>query len=229
MNSLIYNVYRNGNAGLSNLIMSVELGVVMSVLTDRILVLKGNKSPAGNVVQYGSRITNKYMSRVTDLLDLGVPFINVEEFRESAVVPHEIGHKSAWESVFCDPWNIATDTDDFRAFAKGRTDIITVGDELRHIPALSFSGGPDSNTLSRCSYFFYLGRAAQLQAIDALKRIKPKAPYADFAERLSKSLGKFNAVHIRRGDFKTTIGVTTLDRKPEEAIEALETHFNTSD
>ncbi len=229
MKSLIYNVYRNGNAGLSNIIMSLELGVVLSVLTDRVLVLKGNISPTANVVQYGSRITNKYTSRVTDLLDLGVPFINAEEFRERSVVPHEIGHRSAWESVFCDPSNIAADTDDFRAFAKGRTDIITVGDELQHIPALSFSGGPESNTLSRYCYFFYLGRVAQLQAIDALRRIKPKVPYAHFAERVSKSLGTFNAVHIRRGDFKATTGVTTLDRKPEEVIEALEHHFNRSD
>jgi len=39
-------------------------------------------------------------------------------------------------------------------------------------------------------------------------------------------LGSFNAVHMRRGDFKVTYGVTVLDRHPWEAIEALDKHFS---
>ncbi|MEM6462753.1 MAG: hypothetical protein AAF724_12630 [Pseudomonadota bacterium] len=229
MKSLIYNVYRNGAAGLSNLIMSVELGVVMSVLTDRVLVLKGNNTPVANIVQYDSLVTNTYMSRVTDLLDLGVPFTNLEEVNTSSYVPHEIGSKSAWESVFCDPENMSVDTDDFGAFAKGRTDFISIGDELQHVPVLSYSGGPEANTLSWYSFFFYLGRTAQIQATDALRRIRPKAPYTEFSERVVGTLGDFNAVHVRRGDFKKTAGVTTLDRHPKEVIESLDYHFNRND
>ena len=33
-------------------------------------------------------------------------------------------------------------------------------------------------------------------------------------------------MHIRRGDFKVTKGVTTLDRMPNEAVEMLDHHFS---
>ena len=45
---------------------------------------------------------------------------------------------------------------------------ITVDDNLQNIPALSFSGGLEANTLSFYSYFFYLDSGAQLQMLDAL-------------------------------------------------------------
>ena len=42
---------------------------------------------------------------------------------------------------------------------------------------------------------------------------------------MSASLGDFNAVHIRRGDFKLTFGTTTLDRTPAEVIRVLDESF----
>jgi hypothetical protein len=46
---------------------------------------------------------------------------------------------------------------------------------------------------------------------------------------VAANIGSFNAVHMRRGDFKVTYGVTTLDRQPWEAIEALEQIFDRKD
>ena len=112
---------------------------------------------------------------------------------------------------------------------RGCREIDLVSEALQHVPALSFSGGPERFTLSFYSYFFYLDTAAQLQAYDALRAIRPKAEYAALAKRVAEDLGRFNAVHIRRGDFKKTKGVTTLDRKPAEAIETLDHHFKRDD
>jgi hypothetical protein len=229
MNSLIFNVYGSGQAGLSNLIMSVELGVVLSALTDRVLVLQGNKTPVANVVEYDGLVSNAYPSRVTDLIDLGVPWLEADQINLAGVVPKELCDRPAWDCVFYFPPHLATTSGDIVSFAGRRNKFITVKDNLEHVPALSFSGGPENLTLSFYSYFFYLDEPAQLTAFKALESIRPKRELAQFAKHVVADLGAFNTVHIRRGDFKKTIGVTTLDRKPDEVIEALDQHFGRKD
>ncbi|MGE3520396.1 MAG: hypothetical protein AB7J63_15735, partial [Vicinamibacterales bacterium] len=64
---------------------------------------------------------------------------------------------------------------------------------------------------------------------DLLRAMTPKRSLAEFAERVARGLGTFNAVHVRRGDFKQTYGVTTRDRRPEDAIEAMDHHFSRDD
>ncbi|WP_421853072.1 hypothetical protein [Oricola sp.] len=228
MKSLIYTIYRNGSAGFSNLAMSLELGVVLAGLTNRVLVLKGNNTPLGNVVQYHGLVRNTYPSKVTDLIEPGVPWIDAERVNLSAFAPHEISDKMAQDSVFYFPPHLSTETDDFRSFLAGRKHVFTIGEAHEHAAALSFSGGPDANTLGFYSSFFYLDEPSQRRAFDIISNMKPRAPYAEFARRVADDLGRFNAVHIRRGDFKQTFGVTTLDRSPAEVIEALDHHFSRS-
>lgn len=229
MKSLVYNVYRGGSAGLSNLVMSFELGIVLARLTDRVLILKGNTTPVANVVQYGDAMRNSYPSRITDIYDLGVPWINSEQVNLAAYAPQEICDKPAWDCVFYFPSFLSSASDDIGSFAGRRSTFVTIGDDLEHVPALSFSGGPGSDTLSFYSYFFYLDHSSQLLAHDALRQFKPKIEMTDFADRVASDLGSFNAVHIRRGDFKHTIGVTTRDRTPAQALEALDNHFDRKD
>ena len=229
MKSLIYSVYRRGEAGLSNLTMSFEVGVILSRLTDRVLVLQGNVTPPANVVHYGEIISNTYKSRITDLMDLGVPWIDAEKLNLNAFSPFELCNYPIWDCVFYFPPWLSTDSEDFRSFAGGRKHFITIDDDVVDIPALSFSGGPGHNTLSFYSYFFYFDQSAQSQAIDALRKMKPKREYSEFALRVAEDLGNFNAVHIRRGDFKKTVGVTTLLREPEEVIAALDGQFGRED
>lgn len=226
MKSVVHSVYRGGSAGLSNLIMSVELGVVLARLTDRLLVLKGNHTPVANVVAYEGLVRNNHPSRVTDLIDLGVPWIDGEAMSLDALAPHEICNGPAWDFVFYYPAHLSLEGNDIKAFAGRRRRFITIEDSLQNVPALSFSGGLDAKTLSFFSYFFYLDQAAQLQALDALRGMRPKAELAAFAKRVASDLGAFNAAHIRRGDFKVTRGVTTLDRTPAEALAALDNHFD---
>ena len=74
MRYLFYTNYRSGNAGLSNGIMSIEIGVILAHLTNRMLVLDGNRSPPANIVAYDGRVDNREGSRVTDLIDIPVPW-----------------------------------------------------------------------------------------------------------------------------------------------------------
>ena len=209
--------------------MSLELGVVAAGLTGRSLVLKGNQTPIANIVQYGGAVSNRYPSRVTDLVDPGIPWADAETMNLSAFSMHEICPQPAWETVFCMPAHLSMDSDDFKAFAGRRKSFVTVTDEIQRAPALSLSGGPEALTLSFYSTFFYLDRSAQQRAIDTLRNMKPRKELSEFARHVASDLGSFNAVHIRRGDFKKTLGVTTLDRTPREAIEALDHHFSRDD
>ncbi|MCP5070208.1 MAG: hypothetical protein GY946_26875, partial [bacterium] len=51
MKYLHYALYCRGGSGLSNIVMSAEVGVVASFLLDRTLVIEGNVSLPANVVQ----------------------------------------------------------------------------------------------------------------------------------------------------------------------------------
>ena len=62
----------------------------------------------------------------------------------------------------------------------------------------------------------------------AAARHASAAPLRELAE-LACALGAFNAVHVRRGDFKVTYGRTTLLRRPSEAVAVLERSFSRRD
>ena len=63
--SVVYTVYRRGGAGLSNLVMSVELGVVLASLTDRVLILKDNND-AGSRISSARRPRAQHAEDETD-------------------------------------------------------------------------------------------------------------------------------------------------------------------
>lgn len=229
MKSIIHSVYRDGQAGISNLIMSLELGVVMAGLTDRLLILNGNNTPVANVVDYGGLVRNTYPSRVTDLIDLGVPWIDAGRINLAGFAPHDICSDPSHDSVFYFPSHLSTQTEDFKAFAGNRRSFFTVGPDLENVPAIAYSGGAEAETLSFYSPFFYLDAPAQTKACEILRNMRPKPAYEAYARRVADDLGRFNAVHVRRGDFKVTLGVTTLDRQGAEAVEALDHHFSRND
>ncbi len=229
MKALVHTMYRRGQAGLSNLIMSLELGVVMARLTDRVLILVGNNTPPANVVRYEGILTNTHPSRVTDLLEVPVPWLGEDGVNLAAFAPRELCNGPAFDAVFYYPPDLSLDSEDFLRFAGERRRFVTIGDELDAVPALAFSGGSGGNTLSFYSTFFYLDADSQRRAFDALRGMSPKRELADFATRVAHDLGPFNAVHVRRGDFKLTFGTTTLDRSGRDVVEALEPHFSRDD
>ncbi len=227
---LSYHTYCSGRAGLSNGIMSIEIGVILSALMDRVLVLEGNVSPTANLVDHGDLVAGGAPSRITDLFDLPVPWMEADSCSLGDLDAVELSPTGLWDAVFFYPPDLDTASDDFRAFARGRTCWLTYGDELAASPVVRLSGGPDRlYNLSFYSYFFYLDARARRRVEDVLRGMTPKRALAEFAERVARTLGAFNAVHVRRGDFKDTYGVTTRDRRPEHAIEALDQQFSRED
>jgi hypothetical protein len=232
MRHLFYTNYQSGHSGLSNGIMSIENGVVLAFLTNRLLLLDGNLSPPANVVAYDGRVDNKNPSRITDLIDLPVPWKEPDEAELESMTSRELTDQHLMNSVFYLPGTVDIESSDALSFARGRKHWLCETEELVHTPVLRVSEDPivlhearQRNNLSFYSYFFYLDAETRRAAYQVLQRMQPKDPYAELAGRVAADLGAFNAVHMRRGDFKVTYGVTVLDRHPGEAIEALDNHF----
>jgi hypothetical protein len=230
MNYLHYTLYCRGNCGLSNLIMSTELGVVASFLLDRVLVLEGNVSPPANLVEYpGKGITDRHRVRVTDLVEMPVPWLEDWQADYDPSAAAVLNPSQVMDAVF--PWPASLDrtSADFREFARDRDQVVLETDETRAARVVRlFPVASDGSALENFgfySYFFYLDPPTRRVVHALLSRMRPKAPYAELASKVSASLGRFNAVHLRRGDFKLTYGVTTRDRTPGEVIRVLDQNF----
>ena len=233
MRQLYYTNYQSGQSGLSNAIMSIECGVVMAFLTNRFLLLDGNVSPPANIVQYQGRVDNAVMSRVTDLIDLPVAWAEPDDQALAGLESRELTRLNLMDTVFYVPDTVDIESQDARHFARGRTEWLCESDDTRDIPLLRMSEKPKlanskyhRNNLSFYSYLFYLDDETRRATYRMLGRMQAKAPYAALARKVAGDLGNFNAVHMRRGDFKVTYGVTVLDRQPWEAIDALDKHFS---
>ncbi len=230
---LLYTNYVSGHSGLSNGIMSIELGVILAFLTNRFLLLDGNKSPPANIVDYGGRVDNSTMSRVTDLIELPVPWRNAGELDISKLDSAELTDQHVMGSVFYVPGAVDIGSRDARDFARGRQTWLYETEELAATPVLRVSEDPvvpqegrNRTNLGFYSYFFYLDNETRRAVYQMLQRMQAKAPYLELAKKVTADLGTFNAIHMRRGDFKVTYGVTVLDRQPWEAIDAMDQHFD---
>jgi len=240
MRHLLYTNYNSGHAGLSNVVMSIEIGVILAHLTNRFLVLEGNRPPPANIVSYDGRVSNERPSKVTDLIDLPVPWAELESVDLKGLDSFELTDRALGDTAFYFPRTLDLSSADARSFARGRDQWLTVGEELDRIPVLRLTEDPwvpgtdpaqrqHRNNLCFYSYQFYLDDELRRSVYRLLERMRPKPPFAELARRVAADIGPFNAVHLRRGDFKVTYGVTTLDRQPWEAIEALDQIFDRKD
>jgi len=218
--------------------MSIEICVVLAHLTNRFLVLDGNTAPPANIVSYYGRVNNERPSRVTDLIDIPVPWGEPDTVDLEGAESLELADLSLNQFVFYFPKTPDISSEDARCFARGRQRWVTVTEEYDRIPVLRLSEDPvipgsggkyHRNNLGFYSYQFYLDNEARRSVYRVLSRMSAKRPFAELAHRVASDIGSFNAVHMRRGDFKVTYGVTTLDRKPWEAIEAMDQVFDRKD
>jgi len=234
MNYLHFTLYCRGNCGLSNSIMSTELGVVASFLLDRVLVLEGNVPPPANLVAYpGKGVTGRHHARVTDLVEMPVPWLEDSQVDYDPSLAVVMSEGQVMDAVF--PWPVSVDrtSKDFRQFARDRQHVLLETDEIRKArvvrPFPVASDGSALENFGLYSYFFYLDPPTRSAVHALLRRMRSKDPYAELARNVSASLGRFNAVHLRRGDFKQTFGVTTRNRTPAEVIRVLDESFAPDD
>jgi len=215
--------------------MSLECGVVLAHLTGRVLALDGNGSPAANLIEgrlVGDRLgadAAPARARVTDLVEMPAEWIDVAErpdWSAGLAEPETWTSDPLYACLFYLPPDLDTASPDLAAFANGRApERFLTRDELHAaVPVLAL---PSPLNLAFYSYLLYLPPSERRGVHRLLARMRPRAPYRELAERIVRRLGgEFNAVHVRLGDFRETLGVTTRMRTPEHVLDALRPHFS---
>lgn len=181
--------------------MSLDIAVVLAHLTGRVLVPYHFRIPrrrAGERVRPG----HEPLALVPDLFEIPVAWSH--EYLEKRRPPAADAVTCDWapvcDSVFHPTGDALADEELFRAFRNGRPHAYTFNARESEAADLHVR----TETLGFYSHFFYLDERTRADVIQLMKRLQPKRPYRELAERIAAGLGRFNAIHVRRGDFVST-------------------------
>ena len=192
--------YRGYDAGLNNHKMSMDIGVALAFLDRRQLVPYGFTPPWRGT---RSRIAPEIARPITSLFDLfEVPVsIDLSHLHDKSPPPGIVCNWGPlYEAIFhlCRPEDLEDDKR-FQYFRNGRPTIVTFDNETRSACDVIVN----AETLTTYEHFFYLDDHAARDLASVMGCIRPRAPYRDLARSVAVAAGRFNAVHIRRGDFVT--------------------------
>jgi len=189
--------------------MSLDIGVGLAYLTGSKLAPYAVEPPWSSDPLLHQGIDYQQRATVLDLFDLPValdpkyaaaPAIRFPGVRRIISAP-------VYDSVMRVESAAAVQDEDFDAFCNRRERVFTLDEESHGNTDLLV----DVPTLGMYSYFFYGGRRrAELRQV--LGQLRPRRPYIEFADRIAATLAPFNAVHIRRGDFRYSQLAPRADR-----------------
>lgn len=184
--------------GFSNNKMSLDVAVVLAYLTGRVLVPYRFRLPRQFPVNLKNGDWPEPLS-IPDLYEMPIAWSNEYLLKTWICVPRAID--CVWESVFdsvlCFPATLEGDGSRLKDFQNGRPHLYAFYEWEDEAPDLHIH----THSLGHYSHFFYLDDERRRAVIDLMKRLRPKRPYLEAADRIAASLGTFNAIHIRRGDF----------------------------
>jgi hypothetical protein len=185
-------------SGFSNNKMSLDIAIVLAHLTGRTLVPYRFRLPRQAPVDAPPDCAVEPML-VPDLFEIPVRYSIECLFKTWISVPG--ARQCVWapvvQSVLSFPATLPTDDVRFQRFRNGRPYVYTLSEEEEDAPDLHIH----TLALGHYSYVFYLDDVRRRQVVDLMKRVRPKRPYLAAADRIAASIGSFNAVHVRRGDF----------------------------
>ena len=192
--------------GLSNLRMSLDIGVGLAALTDRVLIFYENE-PVWDGPEPVLARTHPEDARPTilDLFDVPVPHLD-ERFASDplsrrAPLDRRRLYACDWEnvceSVFAHPRELATDDRRLTAFRNGRAHTHQPPPAADAVEFLQVS----CRTFGLYSYYFYVGPEDWSRLRTVMAQVQAKAPYRELAADIARALGPFNALHVRRTDF----------------------------
>ena len=184
--------------GFSNNKMSLDIAIVLAHLTDRVLVPYRFRLPRRLPADPGVVLEPL---QILDLFDIPVPWSDEYLFKTWISAPGALAcpWEPVFESVLCFPGTIPTDDGDFQRFRNGRQ-YVHVLTQRRTRRRTCTSARTRSATIRTSSTSM---KSGVVQVVDLMKRLRPKRPYLETADRIAASFGSFNAIHLRRGDFVT--------------------------
>ena len=182
ISELHFHLYENGNVGMCNVLMSVELALTIGYLTGR------TTTAYAQLPLYNS--TNNFF--IDDLFDID----DITIVREPITIAATNLPDSLQETC------ITNGRIPSQAFLCGRSKII----DLRDFNDVKILQTADHKTLGFYSYLFCLSGSEQYRVHNYLQRsIRPKKKYADLAQKvvsdLHREFKKFNSITVRRGDY----------------------------
>ena len=190
-------------AGFTNSRISLELAVGLAHLTGRILAPYRFRVPLRASAPLRAEQFEKPLALIPDLFEIPVPWSN--EYLEERRLPEPDALTCEWAEDLCDSlfYLNADDLpdDEFcRAFRNGRSHAYRFDRRQNDAADLHIKG----EILGYYCHFFYLNDRQRQEVIALMKRLQPKREYREFADRIACSFGRFNAIHLRRGDFVST-------------------------
>ncbi|MGA7158322.1 MAG: hypothetical protein WBY53_15850 [Acidobacteriaceae bacterium] len=182
--------------------MSLDIGVGLAFLTGRTLTPFRVNAPWTSDPLLQEQVDYTARATVLDLFDLPVPVEYGYECKRRIKQPRLISpwHGAVYDAALVIDSESSIESEDFHSFHNGREYIWRLEQALHCEEDLLI----DTHTLGMYSYFFYGGHTALDELRSELHRIRPKRPYRKLAKRIADSFGSFNALHIRRGDFRTS-------------------------
>jgi hypothetical protein len=209
-----YLYYRTHLAGLSNQRMSLDVAVGMAHLTGRALVEhrgRLNRRPrreprpkdraraAADVVAAAAAELGE--PSILDLFDVPVPVLGEADFLRN-YHDYDIRYYNRSDIpklVFHHPADLDVSTEDARLFARGRRQFFSVDERANEADVLQFFG----LNFGMYSYTFYLPPELRSAFLERMARIRPRRELTALAAKLAAHFGRFNAIHVRRGDLYT--------------------------
>jgi hypothetical protein len=187
-------------SGYSNNKMSLDIAIVLAHLTGRVLAPYRFRMPRRHRVDPDShRVLDPMV--VPELFDIPVPWSDEHLLRTWISEPEAA--RWEWEpiheSVVCLDAVPPRDDGRFADFRNGRSHVYTIGPGCEEGRDLHIT----TQGLGNYSSCFYLDDERRRDVVDLMRRVRPKQPYLDAADRITAGLGAYNAIHIRRGDFVT--------------------------
>jgi GDP-fucose protein O-fucosyltransferase len=186
-------------SGFSNNKMSLDIAVVLAHLTGRVLVPYRFRMPRRRPIDVQSSSGVPEPIVVPDLFEIPVPWSDEYLLKTWISLPGalECAWRPAFDSVLSFPPTASYDGEHFQNFRNGRGSTYTFDERSDEVADLHLN----TLTLAHYSHFFFLDQAHRREVIDLMKQVRPKQPYQEAADRIVASLGTFNAIHLRRGDF----------------------------
>lgn len=205
---LHFHAYDRGHVGMCNVLMSVELAMVIGMLTQRLPFIYAEQ-PIFNSEK------NLYLD---DLFDVhGAVFRRGPLQPEACSLPENLQYTC-----------ITNGRTPSKEFLCGRSRIV----DLRDYWDAERLSTANHKTLGFYSYLFCLTPEEKRSADDLIRLfIAPKEKYRDHADRivseLRSSAGGFQSIHVRRGDYLSAWYAPVAARiTPDDYLHVLLSHFS---
>lgn len=218
----------SGVTGLNNHVVSYTLCTAISNFLGRAFyfdfelptITLPQVSPEGDLKRELEYVMNSRRSLVSDLLD--IPGRRIFEIDRTVDKKLRIDDPMLTFMTDAEQRDRFGSTMIWNYFSLGRTPLVR--EELNEYDLVEFG----NNCIINASFFFFLQRQAKQDLLDSI-RIRYRREFEDLAAKIGSSLGQYNAIHLRLGDFQTVYGPDGFAVDASGFAEFLKAVFTDSD